>query len=111
MVANAEERKVPPRKPFQRLLTLEKYTKLWIETRVGKEKPQGINRPGRAHSMITKGLDRLVTRINDVIPVPHGGTWGKNPVQKIPFRAGKDCNFFDASVPHGGPKPKADQRE
>lgn len=109
LAANAEERKVPPRQPFQRLLTLKKYTQLWIEKRVGEDKPHGINRPIRAQNMITKGLGRLVDRMNEVVPVPHGGKWGK-PVQQIPFRAGKDCYFFDKTVQYGGPNPASNRK-
>lgn len=110
LTAQADERKVPPRQPFQRLLTLEKYTKLWIETRIKEERPNGINRPTRAENMIEKGLGRLVSRMNDVVPVNHQKCvektgkkcrWG-TPTKVVPERTGKDCFFFNEDFPHGG---------
>lgn len=83
-VAAAEERKVPPRTPDQRLATLHRFVTNWIDSQIGATE----NRPQRAETMkesFTRLYDRQLTAYND-------------------------CGFFDSSLEHGGPKPISRRR-
>ena len=81
------ERKVPPRTPPQRLETLQRFFKEYIDNNV---KP---NRPERAENQ-----KEAVNRIYD-------------PLEEIyhalkPDGSGlRRCSFFDPTVPNGGPRP------
>ena len=66
---------------MQRLRTLERFTKTWINSEIR----DGKNRPVRAKNMIENTVHRLVTRLGDVF---------------------EKCGFFDPSIPHGGPNPE-----
>ena len=80
-MAQDDERKVPPRTPPQRLNTLHRFFKDWVNANIGT----GINRPSRATNMIEKGLTRLEGKMTEAYA--------------------KDCHFFDPTVEHGGPNP------
>ena len=80
--AQANERKVPPRTPAQRLNTLERFMKEWVQMQIAGE----INRPSRAAKMIAQGVERLETRMTEA--------------------AAKDCFYFNPDLTHGGPAPK-----
>ena len=80
--AQANERKVPPRTPAQRLNTLHRFMKEWVNQEIAGT----INRPGRAATMTKKGVDRLEAKMSEARE--------------------KDCYFFNPELPHGGPAPK-----
>jgi hypothetical protein len=86
MAQSNDERKVPPRTPPQRLNTLHRFAKEWINAQIAS----GINRPSRAANMIANGIARLESKMTDAYA--------------------KDCHFFDPTVEHGGPNP-ATQRK
>lgn len=85
-LVNAEERRVPPRTPPQRLNTLQRFTGNWIDTHVSTE----INRPDRALRMID-GMNRMAGKMTEAY--------------------GKDCHFFDPTVPNGGPDPNSRRKK
>ena len=80
-MAQDDDRKVPPRTPPQRLNTLQRFAREWVDAQIGVE----INRPSRADNMKANGI----TRLND----------------KMLAAYQKDCHFFDPTVEHGGPRP------
>ena len=84
-LVSADERKVPPRTPPQRLNTLKRFAKEWIDSGIKNQ----INRPQRAERM-AGGIDRLFTKMSTAY--------------------GKPCGFFDPSLPHGGPNPNSQRR-
>jgi hypothetical protein len=86
LAAGETDRKVPPRTPPQRLNTLQRFAKEWIDAQV----KTGINRPQRALKM-KSGIDRLETKMGEAFL--------------------KDCAFFDPTVlPHGGPNPNSQRK-
>lgn len=86
-MAQDDERKVPPRTPPQRLNTLHRFAKEWVNAQI----KVGINRPSRADNMIAKGIARLE--------------------DKMTAAYAKDCHFFDPTVlPHGGPNPNSNSK-
>ena len=80
--AAANDRKVPPRTPAQRLNTLHRFMREWVQTEIAGT----INRPSRAANMIANGVARIEAKMTEA--------------------AAKECFFFDPSLPHGGPAPK-----
>ena len=86
-MAQDDERKVPPRTPPQRLNTLHRFAKEWVNAQIAT----GINRPSRAANMIASGIARLE--------------------DKMTAAYAKDCHFFDPTVlPHGGPNPNSNSK-
>ena len=81
---SANEKKVPPRTPPQRLNTLKRFADTWISAEI----EIGLNRPARA----TKMLERIQL-MNDKLILNYN-----------------KCGFFDPTLPHGGPKPIARKR-
>jgi len=84
--AAANDRKVPPRTPAQRLNTLHRFMREWVQIEIAGT----INRPSRAANMIENGVARIEAKMSEA--------------------AAKDCFFFDPSLPHGGPAPKDRKR-
>lgn len=84
--AAANDRKVPPRTPAQRLNTLHRFMREWVQTEIAGT----INRPSRAANMIANGVARIEAKMTEA--------------------AAKECFFFDPSLPHGGPAPKDRKR-
>lgn len=82
----ANDRKVPPRTPAQRLNTLHRFMTNWVQTEIAGT----INRPSRAQNMIERGVARIEARMTTA--------------------AAKDCFFFDPSLPHGGPRVQERKR-
>ena len=80
-MAQDDERKVPPRTPPQRLNTLHRFAKEWVNAQI----KVGIDRPSRATNMIDNGIARLES--------------------KMTLAYSRDCAFFDPTVPNGGPDP------
>jgi hypothetical protein len=81
------ERKVPPRTPPQRLETLQRFFKEYIDSNV---KP---DRPERAANQVD-----AVSRIYDPLEEIYHAT--------KPDGSGlRRCSFFDPTVPNGGPRP------
>ena len=80
--AQANERKVPPRTPAQRLNTLHRFMGEWVQAEIAGT----INRPARAVNMIERGVARIEA--------------------KMTAAAAKECFFFDPSLEHGGPAPQ-----
>ena len=85
-MAQDDERKVPPRTPPQRLNTLHRFAKEWVNAQIGA----GINRPSRAANMIASGIARLE--------------------EKMTAAYAKDCHFFDPTIEHGGPNPNSGRK-
>ena len=83
-VSLADDRKVPPRTPPQRLNTLHRFATEWIESQIGVE----LNRPNRADIM-KESFDRLYER---------------------QVEAYENCGYFDPSVANGGPRPARKRR-
>ena len=81
------ERKVPPRTPPQRLETLQRFFKEYID---GNVKP---DRPERAANQ-KEAVDRIYIPLQDSFDAlkPDGSGLRR-------------CSFFDPNVPNGGPRP------
>lgn len=82
----ANDRKVPPRTPAQRLNTLHRFMNEWVSTEIAGT----INRPSRAANMIANGVARIEARLTEA--------------------AAKDCFFFDPTLTHGGPRVQRKRR-
>jgi len=82
----ANDRKVPPRTPTQRLNTLHRFMNNWV----GAEIAGTINRPSRAQNMIDRGVARIEAKLTEA--------------------AGKECFFFDPALPNGGPRVQERKR-
>ena len=81
LAAAQDEKKVPPRRPDQRLNTLKRFAENWIESQLGSN----LNRPQRAANK-KRGFGRIFDRA---------------------LAAYEKCGFFDPAVlPHGGPRPE-----
>ena len=81
VAAQGEEKKVPPRRPDQRLNTLKRFAGNWIDSQLGQE----LNRPQRA-VMKKRAFNRIFDRA---------------------LEAYNKCGYFDPTVlPHGGPRPE-----
>ena len=80
----ADEKRVPPRTPLQRMTTLKRFADSWINANIGLAE----NRPARA--------DQMTTRVQMM-------------TDKLTLQYGK-CGFFDPNVPNGGPKPSRKRR-
>ena len=91
-LAAADNKKVPPRTPPQRLETLSRFFVEYIESHV---KP---NRPERAANQV-----RAVERINDPLLSIFLAVNPKTGIRR--------CSFFDPNVPNGGPRPSTDTRK
>ena len=78
----ADNKKVPPRRPDQRLGTLSTMYQDYVDSHI-KE-----SRPGRAE--VQKGR---IQRMADAM---------------LEVYAGSVCSFFDPTVPNGGPRPADD---
>jgi len=75
-----EEKKVPPRRPDQRLNTLKRFAENWIDSQLGSN----LNRPQRAFNK-KRAFGRIFDRA---------------------LEAYNKCGYFDPTVlPHGGPRP------
>ena len=81
------ERKVPPRTPPQRLETLQRFFKEYIEVNV---KP---NRPERADNQV-EAVDRIYVPLEEIYHAMKPDNSGL-----------RRCSFFDPTVPNGGPRP------
>ena len=81
------ERKVPPRTPPQRLETLQRFFKEYID---GNVKP---DRPERAANQ-KEAVDRIYLPLQESFDAvkPDGSGLRR-------------CSFFDPNVPNGGPRP------
>ena len=79
----ADNKKVPPRTPAQRLNTLKRFAGEWVNLQIGVT----INRPNRAQRMVDIGIERLESKMTEA--------------------ASKDCFYFDPTVPNGGPNPNS----
>ena len=89
----ADNKKVPPRTPPQRLNTLTRYLKEYIELQVRPERPQ------RAANQ-----ELAVDRINDpLLEIYHAIKPDGSGLRR--------CSFFDPNVPNGGPRPLTDTRK
>ena len=82
-LAAAEDRKVPPRRPGQRLSTLRMFFKDYINFNVAEKRPDRV-------SNMYRGVDRLADSM------------------RVSF---EKCGFFDPSVPNGGPRPGSNVSE
>ena len=82
-LAAAEDRKVPPRRPGQRLSTLRMFFKDYINSNVAEKRPDRV-------SSMYRGVDRLADSM------------------RVSF---EKCGFFDPSVPNGGPRPGSNVSE
>ena len=82
-LAAAEDRKVPPRRPGQRLSTLRMFFKDYINSNVAEKRPDRV-------SNMYRGVDRLADSM------------------RVSF---EKCGFFDPSVPNGGPRPGSNVSE
>ena len=82
-LAAAEDRKVPPRRPGQRLSTLRRFFKDYINSNVAEKRPDRV-------SNMYRGVDRLADSM------------------RVSF---EKCGFFDPSVPNGGPRPGSNVSE
>ena len=82
-----DERKVPPRTPPQRLETLQRFFKEYIQTNVAE------NRPDRAANQ-EAAVDRIYEPLDEIFHAlkPDGSGLRR-------------CSFFDPNVPNGGPRP------
>ena len=79
--AAQDEKKVPPRRPDQRLNTLKRFAEDWIDSQLGGS----LNRPFRAENK-KRAFGRIFSRA---------------------LEAYNKCGFFDPMVlPHGGPRPE-----
>ena len=76
-LAAADDKKVPPRRPLQRLETLQRFFQEFIDSNVASKRPK------RAGNM-SLGVERLTERME--------------------HRFGH-CGFFDPSIQNGGPRP------
>ena len=76
-----EEKKVPPRRPDQRLNTLKRFAENWIDSQLRAN----LNRPQRAINK-KRAFNRIFDRA---------------------LEAYNKCGYFDPTVlPHGGPRPE-----
>ena len=82
-LAAADDKKVPPRRPEDRLTTLTRFFKDYIHVNVGGKRPQRVY-------YMDRGVDRLADRM------------------RVSF---EKCGFFDPSVPNGGPRPVSESRK
>ena len=81
------ERKVPPRTPPQRLETLQRFFKDYIDINVKPDRPERASNQKAAVSRIYNPLEEIF----------HA---------KKPDGSGlRRCSFFDPNVPNGGPRP------
>ena len=83
----ADNKKVPPRTPKQRLNTLSRFYKEYVETFIEQ------TRPGRAAKQMER-IDSMTTAMM--------ATYHKIKPDGSGLRA---CSFFDPTVPNGGPRP------
>ena len=92
-LAAADNKKVPPRTPPQRLETLSRFFVEYIETNV---KP---NRPERAANQV-EAVNRIHDPLNEIFHAvkPDGSGLRR-------------CSFFDPNVPNGGPRPNRTRRD
>ena len=81
------ERKVPPRTPPQRLETLQRFFKEYIDGNVRPDRPDRANNQKEAVDRIYLPLQESFDAVK-----PDGSGLRR-------------CSFFDPSVPNGGPRP------
>jgi len=83
------ERKVPPRTPPQRLETLQRFFKEYINAQVNPYRPE------RAVNQV-EAVDRIYGPLDDIYHATKPDGSGL-----------RRCSFFDPSVPNGGPRPES----
>ena len=88
----ANNKKVPPRTPPQRLETLSRFYKEFIKSYVQPKRPE------RAANQID-AVDRLFNPLDEIYHAikPDGSGLRR-------------CSFFDPTIPNGGPRPSADDQ-
>ena len=83
----ADNKKVPPRTPTQRLNTLSRFYKEYVDTFIKQSRPARANfHKERIDSMTTAMMATFIKR------KPDGSGL-------------RSCSFFDPNVPNGGPRP------
>ena len=86
----ADNKKVPPRRPEQRLNTLSRFYKEYIDTVIAESRPNRAYRQKQRIDSMTDAMEAAYMKVN-----PDGSG----------LRA---CGFFDPNVPNGGPRPSND---
>lgn len=105
-VADAKEKKVPPRHPTQRLKTLRRFAKQWLDTNFADD---SYNKAQAATGTrnILRFSKRIDTRYNQLRWLALRGTEDEFPHPKDSDKDIQPCFFFDPDEPHGG-RPKRD---
>ena len=91
-LAAADNKKVPPRTPPQRLETLSRFFVEYIQSNVAP------NRPERAANQV-RAVERINAPLESLYNALKPGTYIRR------------CSFFDPNVPNGGPRPSTDTRK
>ena len=83
----ADNKKVPPRRPDQRLNTLSKFYKEYIDTFIKESRPERATSQKERIGMMTDAMMATFMKV------------------KQDGSGLRSCSFFDPNVPNGGPRP------